>query len=196
MFSILLSCRRARLLASLVVVGGLVLGLAATQSAAEPTTAGFSSFFRVGGRVAHPKVYRLADLKALPAHTVAVSFQGPGGTQTHAFTGALMDDVATAAAPRVDADQKNDILRWTARVHATDNYEVVVAWGEFDPRFEAKQILLAYADNGQLLTDTGFARLVVPNDKAGGRYVSNVNLVAFNPPRVGSDFPFGWFGED
>jgi len=86
--------------------------------------------------------------------------------------------VATAAAPRVDADQKNDILRWTARVHATDNYEVEVAWGEFDPGFEAKQVLLAYADDGEPLRDTGFARLVVPSDKKGGRYVSNVNLVA------------------
>ena len=103
--------------------------------------------------------------------------------------------MATAAAPRVDADQKNDnILRWTARVHATDNYEVLVAWGEFHPGFEAKQVRPAYADNGQPLTDTGFARLVVPDDKKGGRYVSNVNQVALNPPRLGPNFPF--FGDD
>jgi hypothetical protein len=45
-----------------------------------------------------------------------------------------------------------------------------------------------------LLTDTGFARLIVPSDKKGGRYVSNVNLIAFDPPRSG--LPFGWFGDD
>jgi DMSO/TMAO reductase YedYZ molybdopterin-dependent catalytic subunit len=194
MFSVLLRGRRAHLLAPFVLAAGLLLGMAVTESAAQPTAGGVSSSFRVSGRIDHPKTYRLADLKALPVHTVTVSLQGPGGTQTHSFTGALLYDVATAAAPRVDADQKNDILRWTARVHATDNYEVVVAWGEFDPGFEAEQVLLAYADNGQALTDTGLARLVVPNDKKGGRYVSNVNQVAFNPPRLGSNFPF--FGDD
>jgi hypothetical protein len=186
--------RRARLLGPFVLVAGLALGLAVTESAAQSTTPGVSSFFRVGGRVAHPRVYRLADLKALPAHTVDVSFQGPGGIQSHSFTGALLSDIETAAAPRFDAARKNDFLRWTARVHATDNYEVVVASGEFDPGFEGKQVLVAYADKGVLLTDTGFARLVVPSDKKGGRYVSNVNLIAFNPPRSG--LPFGWFGDD
>jgi len=34
----------------------------------------------------------------------------------------------------------------------------------------------------------------VPNDKKGGRYVSNVNQVAFNPPRLGPNFRF--FGDD
>lgn len=47
-----------------------------------------------------------------------------------------------------------------------------------------------------LLTDTGFARLVVPSDAKGGRYVSNVNLIAFNPTRLGPTFPFCWFGDD
>ena len=194
MVSLSVRWRRARLVAPFALVAVLALGLAATESAAEPTAPGVSSFFRVGGRVAHPRVYRLTDLKGLPAHTVDVSFQGPGGIQSHSFTGALLSDIETAAAPRFDADQKNDFLRWTARVHATDNYEVVVAFGEFDPGFEGKQVLVAYADNGVLLTDTGFARLVVPSDKKGGRYVSNVNLIAFNPPRSG--LPFGWFGDD
>jgi hypothetical protein len=188
--------RRARLLAPFVLVAGLALGLAATESAAQPATPGASSFFRVTGRVAHPRVYRLADLKALAAHTVNVSFQGPGGIQSHSFTGALLGDIESAAAPRFDTERKNDFLRWTARVHATDNYEVVVAFGEFDPGFEGKQVLVAYADNGVLLTDTGFARLVVPSDSKGGRYVSNVNLIAFSPPRNGAIFPFGWFGDD
>jgi DMSO/TMAO reductase YedYZ molybdopterin-dependent catalytic subunit len=196
MFTSLFNWRRARWLAPFVVAAGLVLGVAATESAAQSTSPGASTFFRVGGRVDHPRIYRLADLKKLPAHTVNVSFQGPGGTQSHTFTGALLYDVATAAAPHVDTDRKNDSLRWTARVHATDNYEVVVAWGEFDPGFEARQVLLAYAENGKPLTDDGFARLVVPGDIKGGRYVSNVNLVAFNPPRQGPIFPFWFFGDD
>ena len=73
---------------------------------------------------------------------------------------------------------------------------MVVAFGEFVSGFEGKQVLIAYADNGLLLTDTGFARLVVPGDSKGGRYVSNVNLIAFDPPRSGSDFHFGLLGDD
>jgi hypothetical protein len=122
----------------LVVFAALALfAVAVPESAAQVSAPGGpSTFFRVRGRVEHPKVYRLADLKALPTQTVAVSFQGPGGTQAHSFTGALLEDVVKAAAPRFDADRKNDFLRWSARVHATDNYEVIVAFGEFDPGFE------------------------------------------------------------
>ena len=104
-----------------------MLGLAAGESVAQSTHSGFSSLFRVSGRVSQPKIYRLADLKALPPHTVDISFQGPGGIQTHQFTGALLNDIVAAAKPRFDADRKNDFLRWTARVRATDNYQVVVA---------------------------------------------------------------------
>ena len=187
---------RGRMLAAFVIVTGLLVVLATTESLAQSTTASVSSEFRVSGRVAHPRSYRLTDLKTLPAHTVSVSFQGPGGIQSHSFTGALLHDVATVAEPRFDAKRKNDFLRWSARVHATDDYEVVVSWGEFDPGFEGKQILLAYADDGQPLTDTGFARLVVPDDKKGGRYVSNVNLVAFKPPRQAPDFGFGFLSDE
>jgi len=81
----------------------------------------------------------LNGLKALPAHTVDVAFQGPGGVQNQRLTGALLNDIANAAGPRYDANRKNDLLRWSARVHATDNYEVIVAFGEFAPNFENKQ---------------------------------------------------------
>jgi len=188
--------RAARVLAPFLAAAVLILGLAAAESAAQSATPGFSPAFRVRGRVDNPKTYRLADLQAKPAHTVDVSFQGPGGIQHHSFTGALLSDIVAIAAPRYDAARKNDFLRWTARVHATDNYEVVVAFGEFDRNFENKQVLLAYADNGQLLTDTGFARLVVPDDIRGGRYVSNVNLIALNPPLRGPIFPFPSLQED
>jgi hypothetical protein len=49
------------------------------------------------------------------------------------------DRLRAVVQPRYDADSKNDFLRWSARVHATDNYEVVVAFGEFAPGFEANR---------------------------------------------------------
>ena len=188
--------QRARVVAPLLLAFGLVLVLAPTQSTAQSTPGGPSSSFKVTGDISQPVTYRLADLKALPAYTLDVSFEGPGGVQSHQFTGALLYDVETAAAPNFDSVRKNDVLRWTARVRATGNYEAVVAFGEFDPGFEGKQVLLAYAENGQPLTDTGFARLVVPGDSKGGRYVSNVNLIAFDPPPSGPAIDIGSLAED
>jgi hypothetical protein len=46
--------------------------------------------------------------------------------------------------------------------------------GEIAPNFGGDQIIVAYAVNGQPLTDTGFARIVAPGDKQGGRFVSNI----------------------
>lgn len=107
---------RMRLVAALALAAALLLAVAATVSAAAPPAPGPSTAFRLTGRVAHPKWYRLADLKALPAHTASVSFQGPGGIQHHQFTGALLNDLVTAAEPKYDTDRKNDFLRWSARV--------------------------------------------------------------------------------
>jgi Oxidoreductase molybdopterin binding domain len=184
-----------RLLVAVLIITVAFVSLAA-QTSAQASAGGPSTSFRVAGDVEHRAVYRLDSLKALSPHTVDVSFEGPGGLQSHHFTGVLLEDLVSAAAPRFDPNRKNDFLRWSARVHATDNYEVIVAFSEFDPGFENKQVLIAYADNGQPLTTTGFARLVVPGDSKGGRYVSNVNLIAFDPPRLGPRFHFACFDGD
>src|SRR3954468_21111232 len=95
--------RRTRWLVPFVVAAALFLGIAATETAAQPVQGGPSTSFKVLGRVGHPKIYKLADLQALPAHTVNTSFIGPGGSQNHSFTGALLNDIVAAAAPRFDA---------------------------------------------------------------------------------------------
>ncbi|MBV9910199.1 MAG: PEP-CTERM sorting domain-containing protein, partial [Hyphomicrobiales bacterium] len=49
--------------------------------------------------------------------------------------------------------------------------------GEIDPMFGGDDDLVAYSDTGgQLGADgpDGFARMVVPGDTAGGRYISNL----------------------
>jgi len=187
---------RARVFVPLLIAVALLLASVAAATTVAQST-GFSPSFRVGGRILHPKTYTLADLQALPAHDVTVTFQGPGGAQTHQYRGALLYDIATAAGPRFDADQKNDQLRWYAHVTATDNYQAIVSWGEFDPGFEGKQVLLAYEDAGKLLATDGMARLVVPGDLKGGRYVSNVSRISFESALDrGDQFPFPFFGND
>jgi hypothetical protein len=51
--------------------------------------------------------------------------------------------------------------------------QAALAWGEFDPDFENKTVLVAIAEDGRPAAD-GRPRLVVPGDRHGGRYVSSL----------------------
>ena len=62
----------------------------------------------------------------------------------------------------------------------SDGYAAIFSLGEIDPAFGGSASLpdlVAYADTGGQLGANGpdgFARMVVPGDTAGGRYVSNL----------------------
>lgn len=92
-----------------------------------------------------------------------------------------------AAGVLTDPAIKNDILRKMVVATGSDGYEVAFALGELSPSFGNAPILIAYSDTlGQLGNGPdGFARLVVPGDLAGGRYVSNLaSLTVFDPTAV------------
>ncbi len=85
-------------------------------------------------------------------------------------------------------NSKNSFLRQYVLVEATDCYGAIVATGEIQPNLEGKTVLVAYEkkdSDGTVvpLIDEGFARLVVPGDKAGARYVTNVrNILILSAP--------------
>jgi hypothetical protein len=139
--------------------------------------------FVVTGNVQHGLRLSVADLAAMPnQQTVEVSYRAGTGTEHHVFTGPLLLDVLTAAAPNFDPAIKNDKLRHYVSVTASDAYQALVAYGELDPSFENKQILLATTQDGVSLADQG-PRLVVPGDIAGGRYVTGVVKVKISKPQ-------------
>jgi len=129
--------------------------------------------FLIRGDVDHPLVLTTSGLAALPSHTIDVTFQAGTGVQHHTETGPLLADVLALAKPVFDPAIKNDQLRHYVAATGSDGYQAIVAWGEFDPGFERKQILLSIEEDGQSLATAG-PRLVVPGDARGGRYVSNV----------------------
>lgn len=106
---------------------------------------------------------------------------GGGHSRGFTFEGALLVDVLTAAEPAFDPDRKNDALQHSVLVTATDNYQAIVAWGEIDPEFEGKEVMLAFAQDGQPLARP---RLVVPGDERGGRYVTDVIRVSLLLPQA------------
>ncbi|MEH2005898.1 hypothetical protein [Nostoc sp.] len=166
---------------------------------------GFSPSFRLGGEVNNPTTYSLQNLTSLrdtlkkqnPALVteITVSFQTGSGPQTETYYGVPLWELINN--PKAGGglkpgnsglNPKNSLLRQYVLAEATDCYGAVVAIGEIQPNFEAKTVLIAYAKKGSdgklvPLIDEGFARLVVPGDKAGGRYVSNVrNILILSAP--------------
>lgn len=129
--------------------------------------------FTVRGAVATPLTLTTKDLKALPEHRLRVTFQSGTTTETHVFKGPLLRDVLALAGPTFDPAVKNAKLRHAIAVTGSDGYRAVVAWGEIDPDFENKDVLLAFKEDGESLRQSG-PRLVVPGDIRGGRYVSLV----------------------
>ncbi|HUA04194.1 MAG TPA: hypothetical protein VMB27_09835 [Solirubrobacteraceae bacterium] len=103
-----------------------------------------------------------AQLAALPAETLSVSFMGPGGTQTHTEVGPTLADVLRAARLRFDLNT------WVAAV-GSDGYVATVTPAEAFVGGRPLQISLN--EDGTPLAQP---RLVTDGDVKGGRYVSGV----------------------
>lgn len=137
--------------------------------------------FVVTGAVTRHLRLDVADLRMLPSQTVAVTFRSGSGVERHVYVGPRLFDVLAEAVPRFNPAIKNDKLRFFISVTGADGYRVLVAYGEIDPDFEAKDVLLATSEDGRSLAADG-PRLVVPGDSYGGRYVTNVVRVVLRKP--------------
>jgi molybdate transport system substrate-binding protein len=168
---------------------------AASQPAASSTqtvdapipsvaSATFAPEVAIMGLVGTPRSFTRDDLMQLPAETVNVSFQAGQGTTQANFTGTRLLNVFDAAGgAKLPTDGNNAKLRTTVMVTGADGYQVALGWGELDPEFGAAPILLAYSQDGKPMGDKqGMARLVVPGDKRGGRYVSTVKSIEIRDP--------------
>jgi DMSO/TMAO reductase YedYZ molybdopterin-dependent catalytic subunit len=158
-------------------LAGAAVATAATRSHARPgrhsPPASTCATFRVNGRVADPLKLHVDDLRSYPAHDVTVSFSAGGAPVTHEYVGALLTDVLATAQPTFNPAIKNDSLNYWVSATGADDYSALVSWGEIDPGFGAKQVLLAYEVDGTDLCSAG-PTLVVPGDIKGGRYVSTI----------------------
>ena len=138
---------------------------------------GVSSYFKVGGEVTNRAVFDLSKLEQLPPAEENVTYFAAGSVVTESFTGVLLWDLLNNSPVNgivTDPTNKNDIMHKVVIVTGTDCYQSVFGAGEIDPFFGGNQIMVAYATGGQSLGSAGFARIVAPGDKAGGRFVSNI----------------------
>ena len=102
----------------------------------------------------------------------AIKMATLGAALALASTPLLTTVIAAAGGLDVDPTVKNDKLRHFVLATGADGYGAVVSWGEVDPSFAGTRVVVAWAEDGKPLPATsGPARLVVPSDHAGGRYV-------------------------
>ena len=141
--------------------------LACAGASAGPPAGAPSDQFTVTGAVTTTKTFDLAALKALPRVTATVN----GTTWAGVSLWTLLDkSVGIANDPAV----KNDGLAKIVVATGNDGYRAAFSLGELDPAFGNQPDLIAYEAGGKPIGPDGFARLVVPNDVKGGRYVARL----------------------
>jgi len=179
-------------LSAAVLLGNVPRALGQSASApdlvvaAQPATL-FAPTFTVTGLVATTRSFTADDLQALPQMTLPVTFGAGGSVETGVFTGPRLLDVLDAAGGPQFPAGKNARLRTYVLATGADGYQAVVAWGELDPAFGADPVLVAWSRDGAALGDgQGMARLVVPQDKVGGRHVATLSRLEL---RDGSGTP-------
>jgi molybdopterin-binding protein len=127
----------------------------------------------ISGRVTHPEHISVRDIRALPVTKIQSAFMTDRGPEKGVYLGALLWTVIASAEP-IDEPGKNARLRHTFQISGRDGYSVALSDGEIDPHCEGKAVILAYEKDGMPLDRL---RLIVPNDRRGGRAVKDVVAV-------------------
>ena len=138
-----------------------------TASTATGIGGGTTTSFSISGDVLRPQTFDLSALEALPA------VQRTVGSTT--YTGVSFWDLLNAnVGLRLDPLVKNDVLGMYVVATGSDGYKAAFSLGELNTALGNQPDIIAYEANGVPLTDTGFARIVAPNDVKAGRFVSNL----------------------
>jgi hypothetical protein len=146
---------------------------------------GPSMQFPLGGKVTNPTTFDLNKLQTPLYHTTVWAFYRAGASfETGEWTGVLLYDLLTQAQIILNPGVKNDLNRKVILVTGSDCYQQAFTMGELAPAIGGQhQVIVAFAKDGALLTDTGFARIINPGDKSGARNVSNIiRIQVFDPP--------------
>ena len=143
---------------------------------AEP--AAHSDSIAVKGGIDHPKTLALADLQHEPQTTVSVSQKTGHGTLTGAFSGVALWTLLDEAGVTLEKGKKNDLIHHTVTVTGSDGYYAVLSLAEIAPDIGGDQAVIAWQQDGKPLeSGQGFARLIIPGDKAAARAVSAITTI-------------------
>jgi hypothetical protein len=134
----------------------------------------FSTLLVVSGEGIMPRTYNLADLEEMTQETFNASSSTTNTVGI--WTGPTLLSVLEASG--IDTRDMNSFVV----VSATDGYATVLSMYEVTHMIGTQYDLLAIkasdgSINGTTSSDSGFARLILPNDSVAGRWVSNVDQI-------------------
>ena len=104
-----------------------------------------------------------------------MTFLAEGNSKSLHAQGVSLLDLLQRAKPKFNSKMKRDAIHYAVLIHAIDKYQAVVSWGEIDPDFGAKPVLVDIEENGKKLDRPN---VVVPGDKHGGRHVDAVDRIS------------------
>jgi DMSO/TMAO reductase YedYZ molybdopterin-dependent catalytic subunit len=137
-----------------------------------------SDSIAIKGGVDHPRTIALADLQHEPQTTLNVFLHTGHGTLSGSFTGVSLWTLLQEAGVTLAAGKKNDVIHHTVTVTGSDGYEAVLSLAEITPEFGGDQAIVAWQQDGKTLDGgDGFARLIIPGDKAAGRAVGAITTI-------------------
>ena len=168
-----------RLAAAAVAAAFAAVGAQAHIAWADPAQPGVTG---VIGDVDAPGSYTPEALCALPTRTESVTFHTHAGEQSHTYVGPSVEDLVTAARPAPGPDPEHPYLTVAIVATGADGYAATLSWGEVAALSAARPAVLACREDDAALPA---ARLVVPDDLTGARYVADVQtlrVVALSAP--------------
>lgn len=131
-------------------------GLRGAQPPAAP-----AAMLAIGGDLAKPMSFALADLKSLPRTRVDVKTNG----QTIIYEGVLVGELLKRAGAPLGAELSGSAVASDVLASATDGYQVVCSLAELDPAFTGNDIIVADTIDGKVLAASqGPLRIVAPKD--------------------------------
>jgi DMSO/TMAO reductase YedYZ molybdopterin-dependent catalytic subunit len=137
--------------------------------AQEVAPAILSTSVKLDGAVKTSAIYGVADLVALPSASITLTIQGhdaASGSWKGVPLMALIDKAGT-----VEDKGHGGYLQHVIIARGTDGYGVAIAIGEIDPKFEGKQVIVAYQKDGAVLPSL---RLIIPGEAHAGRDVRDL----------------------
>lgn len=137
-----------------------------------------SESIEIKGAIDHPRTIALADLQHEALTTETVFMHTGHGALSGTFGGVLLWTLLQEAGVTMDPAKKNDLIHHTVTVTGTDGYSAILSLAEIAPEFGGDQAIIAYQESGKPLdSGDGFARLIVPGDKAAGRAVGAIATI-------------------
>jgi DMSO/TMAO reductase YedYZ molybdopterin-dependent catalytic subunit len=144
---------------------------------------GYAPAFELVGAIQRPGNFTLEKLRQYVPSKADVVFGNGRAMEGGSFVGVPLWDLIREAGIRTQPDRKNDPLRKNVLVTGSDGYKVTLALAEVIPDFGGEPVPVAYQRDGKPLgPEKGMARLVVPHDKRGGRYVNNITRIEVRDP--------------